>query len=272
MNDRGRLIIGITLILLVAISLNFSYDSFVKSEQSTDFINKISAIPDGSLVVVHLALLYDESIEIEPAFTTLLWYLSRKKMEVVFIPLTIESGFILENSAETVRNFLLEKEAFPEIVSTGSYRASSPNHSWSICNFTPGSLFAMRHFSLDYLGCYNDKIEQLHDLQAVFVVGSVGFDGMPAPMLYTLFGQKAQLHTPLYVISSAQKRPMLEPLVKTGQIRAMISGNYNSLAFAAQLQSPVDYSKKSVAITALIVAVIFLLVGMMINTLFRKKE
>ena len=130
----------------------------------------------------------------------------------------------------------------------------------------------MRHFALDYLGCHDEKITPLQDLKAVVVVGSTGFDGMPAPMLYTLFGQKAELKTPLYVLASAQKRPLLEPLVQTGQITAMITGNRNSFAFSKQLNAPVDFSKRVVATTTLIVVVILLFIGVIINMLFRKKR
>jgi len=272
MNDRGRLIIGIFLIVLVTISFNFSFNSSFESPQSSNFISEFDKIPDGSVVAVHLVALYDESVEIEPAFTTLLWYLSRRKMKVVFIPLTVEGRFVLERSVETVRNFLSKKEFFPEIVTIGFHRPPASELSWTACHFTPGSLFAMRHFALDYLGCHDEKITPVRDLKAVVVVGSTGFDGMPAPMLYTLFGQKAGLKTPLFVLASAQKRPLLEPLVLTGQITAMITGNRNSFAFATQLHSPLDFSKRAVATTVLIAAVILLFIGVIIYILFRKKK
>jgi hypothetical protein len=272
MNDRVRLIIGVFLIALVVISFNFSFDSLLDSPQSADFISEFDKIPDGSVVAVHLVALYDESVEIEPAFTTLLWHLSRRKMKVVFVPLTVEGRFVLERGAETVRSFLSRKEFFPEIVTVGFHRPPASELSWTVCHFTPGSLFAMRHFALDYLGCHDEKTTPLHDLKAVVVVGSTGFDGMPAPMLYTLFGQKAGLKTPLFVLASAQKRPLLEPLVRTGQITAMITGNRNSFAFASQLHSPIDFSKRIGATTVLIAAVILLFIGAVIYILFRKKK
>ena len=272
MNDRGRLIIGVLLITLVVISFNFSFDSHIESLQSSDFIDKFEKIPNGSVVAVHLVALYDESVEIDPAFTALLWYLSRRKMKVVFIPLTIEGRFVLERSIETVRSFLPKKGFFPEIITIGFTPPPPSELSWTVCHFTPGSLFAMRHFALDYLGCHDEKTTPLHDLRAVVVVGSTGFDGMPAPMLYTLFGQKAGLKTPIYVLASAQKRPLLEPLVQTGQITAMITGNRNSLSFSKQVDSPVDFSKRIVAITTLILAVILLFIGVIIHMLFRKKR
>lgn len=272
MNDRGRLLIGVFLIAVVVISFNFSVDYRVSDPQTTGFIDKMSLIPDGSVVAVQLVSLYDESVEIEPAFTALLWYLAQRNMKVVFIPLLPESELVLEKSVEKVRDALSDRDSFPEIIPIDRVVDAEGLLSWSRCNFTPGSLFAMRHFALDYLGCHTTKKSPLYGLQAVVVVGSTVFDGMPAPMLYALFGQKSQLQIPLFVLASAQKRPILTPFVKTGQITAMITGNRNSLAFAAKVGLPIDFSRQAMAVTALILSVVIILCGMIITILFRKRR
>ncbi len=252
-----RLLLGLFLFGILGLSLFVSFPLSAPTRNAIRFEQQLSTVPDGSKIAVYLMAQYDEAVEIEPAFTALLWYMMQHRMKVVFVPFLPESQTVLQHSVASLRG------ALPDDFSLPSFSISpvvAQERRWVLCRYTPASLFSLQELSLSAGRCRSGVGENapFDFLRAMVVVGSENFDGMPAPFLFVLFGRPTQTALPLFVISSLLKRPSLEPLEQSGQVTAMLSGYKDGLSFADLVDSPLVYRKRGTALSLVLAFVLTL--------------